>query len=381
MKQTLIIFLSLTILFSCKKEVKKAPLPKSIAGLKLEKSKQEKIKDSISNIIIDIESKLSELDTLKSVYKVNTYAIKPSHYEHYINVQGNTKTDKNVTIRPQVSGLITKIYVKEGQRVKNRQLLLQIDDAVLRNSIFEVKNMLKLAQTSYDRQKRLWDQKIGSEMQYLQAKNNKESLENKISTLYSQQRNYKVRAPFTGIIDDLIATKGDLASPQTPLIQIVNLSKMYVESDVSENFIMSIKKGSKAIVNFTSISEEINAKVSQVSNNISPENRSFKIRIDVRSKSGMIKPNLLADIKIKDFDVKDAIVIPTNLVQIDGDGNKFVFTITKKDNKTIVTKKIITTNSDFNGNSLITKGLIKEDILINEGSRNVSTNQEVEVFE
>lgn len=381
MKKITLILLSILVLNSCKKEVKKAPLPKSIAGLKLEKTKQEKIKDSISGIIIDIESKLSELDTLKSVYKVNTYTIKPSHYEHYINIQGNTKTDKNVTIRPQASGLITKIYVKEGQRVSNRQLLLQIDDAVLRNSIFEVKNMLKLAQTSYDRQKRLWNQKIGSEMQYLQAKNNKENLQNKIATLYSQQRNYKVRAPFAGIIDDLIATKGDLASPQTPLVQIVNLSKMYVESDVSENFIMAIKKGSKAIVNFASIGEEVNAKISQVSNNISADNRSFKIRIDVRSKSGMIKPNLLADIKIKDFDVKDAIVIPTSLVQIDGDGNKFVFTITQKDNKTIVTKKLITTNSDFNGNSLITKGLTKEDVLINEGSRNVSTNQEVEVFE
>lgn len=381
MKQTLIIILSLIVLFSCKEEIKKAPLPTSIDGLKLEKAKQEKVKDSISSIIVTIETELSKLDTVKSIYKVNTYAIKLSNYEHYISIQGNTKTDKNITIRPQSSGLITRVFVKEGQRVRNGQTLFQLDDTILRNSIFEVQNMLKLAQTAYDRQKRLWDQKIGSEMQYLQAKNNKENLENKITTLNSQLKNYKVTAPFTGIIDDLIANKGDLASPQTPMAQIVNLNNMYVESDVSENYLTSIKKGSKAVVSFASIGEKVIAKISRVGNNISPANRSFTVRIDVSNKNGMIKPNLLADIKIKDVDVKDAIIIPTNLVQVDGEGNKFVFTITKKERKTIVTKKLISTNSDFNGNSLIIKGLTKEDVLINEGSRNVSSGQEVEVFE
>ncbi|HIP36678.1 MAG TPA: efflux RND transporter periplasmic adaptor subunit [Crocinitomix sp.] len=379
MKHTLIILISFLILFSCEKEVKEIPIPTSIEGLKLEKTKQEKVKDSISSIIVRIEGKLTELDTVKQLYKVNTLTITPSHYEHFISIQGNTKTDKNITIRPLASGLITKVFVKEGQRVSNGQTLFQIDDATLRNSIFEVQNMLKLAQTSYDRQKRLWDQKIGSEMQYLQAKNNKENLENKIKTLNSQLRNYKVRAPFTGIIDDLIANKGDLASPQTPLAQLVNLNNMYIESDVSENFLTSIKKGSKAIVNFASISKKVTTKISQVGNNISPANRSFKVRINVQNKNGMIKPNLLADIKIKDVDVKNAIVIPTNLIQMDGNGNKFVFTVTKKDEKNIVTKKLIKVESTYGENSYVSKGLTKEDILINEGSRNVSSEQEVEL--
>ena len=381
MKHTLIILLSFLVLFSCKEEVKEAPIPTSIEGLKLEKIKQEKIKDSIATIIVRIEGKLTELDTVKQLYKVSALAITPSHFEHYISIQGNTKTDKNIIIRPLSNGLITKVFVKEGQRVSNGQLLFQIDDAILRNTIFEVQNQLKLAQTSFDRQKRLWDQKIGSEMQYLQVKNNKEALENKITTLNSQLKNYKVRAPFSGILDDLIATKGDLASPQTPLAQLVNLNNMYVESDVSENYLNSIKKGSDAIVSFASINEEVNAKISQVGNNISPNNRSFKVRINVQNKNGMIKPNLLADIKIKDFDVKNAIVIPTNLVQIDGQGIKFVFTVTKKEGKNIVVKKLIKVGSTYGESSYISEGLTKEDLLINEGSRNVSSDQEIDMFE
>ena len=379
MKQSIIILVSFIFLFSCKKEVKETPKPTSLKGLRLEKANQEKLKDSISSIIIDIESKIAKLDTVKHLYPVSTLKIIPSRFEHYINIQGTTKTDKNITVRPQASGLITNVYVREGQRVKNGQLLFQLDDVILKNSIFEVQNMLKLAQTSFDRQKRLWDQKIGSEMQFLQAKNNKESLENKITTLNSQLRNYKVRAPFSGIIDDLIANKGDLASPQTPMLQILNLSNMYIESDVSENFLTAIKKGSKAIVNFTSIGEEINARISQVGNNISPDNRSFKVRINVRNKSGNIKTNLLADIKVKDFDLKDAIAIPINLVQTDGDGNNFVFTINNKEGKVFVAKKLIKTTRSFDGKALISEGLTKDDVLINEGSRNVSTNQEISV--
>jgi len=380
MKHTLIILLSITILISCKKETGK-PLPNSIKGLKVEKSKLENSKDSLSALILKIDKKLSELDTIKKLQLVSVTEIKTSNFEHYISIQGNTKTDENIIIHPQASGLITRVYVREGQRVNNGQTLFQIDDVVLRNSINEVENQLILANTTYERQKRLWDQKIGSEMQYLQVKNNKEALENKIKTLNSQLKNYKVFAPFSGIIDDLIANKGDLASPQSPLLQIINLNNMYIESDVAENYLKSIKKGNKAIVNFTSIGEELNAKVSQVGNNINSENRSFKVRINIRNRKGLIKPNLLADIKIKDFDAKNVIVIPSNLVQIDENDNSFVFVSEKKDNKNIVIKKLIEIENSYEDKSLIKEGLSNNDLLITEGSRNVSEGQEIKVLD
>ncbi len=366
------------LLFSCKKE-EKAPLPNSISGIKLEKAKQEKIKDSISKIILALDKKLSELDTVKKLTKVTTYPVKISRFEHYINIQGNTKTDKNIIIRPLASGTITRVYVKEGQRVSAGQKLFQLDNAVLINSINEVKNQLSLAQTAYDRQKRLWEQKIGSEMQYLQAKTQKEALEKKIYTLNSQAKNYRVTAPFSGIIDDLIATKGDLASPQTPLARLVNLHNMYIESDVAENYLQSIKKGNKVVVNLSAIDKEFTTKIAQIGNTISPDNRTFKIRINVPNKKGYVKPNLLADLKIKDFDEKEAVVIPTKLIQIDQNGNNFVYTVIKKDSKNIVHKNLVTVSSSYQNNSLITNGLSKDDVVIDEGSRTVSNDQEVEV--
>jgi RND family efflux transporter MFP subunit len=379
MKKITIILLSLTALFACKKEEKKPELT-SIAGIKLEKTKQEKAKDSISKIIIDLETKLAKLDTTKVLQPVTPYKITPSQFEHYISIQGNTKTDKNILVRPLANGIITGVYVKEGQRVVNGQKMFQLDNSILVNSINEIKNQLTLAQTAYERQKRLWDQKIGSEMQYLQAKTNKEALENKIRTLNSQLKNYRVTAPFSGIVDDLIATKGDLASPQTPLAQIVNLRDMYIESDVAENYLTSIKKGSKVVVSLNAIGKEIITKITQVGNTISPDNRTFKVRINIPNKKGEIKPNLLADIKIKDFDVKEAIVIPSRLVQIDENGNNFVFTITEKDNKKIVAKNLINVASNYENKSFITSGLSKEDVLIDEGSRSVSSEQEVSLI-
>ncbi|HIP27089.1 MAG TPA: efflux RND transporter periplasmic adaptor subunit [Flavobacteriaceae bacterium] len=380
MKKSILIIISFLILLSCKKEVKEIPLPTSIAGLKLEKSKQEKVKDSISKIIVKIENKLSELDTVKKLALVSTIKISSSHYEHFISIQGNTKTDKNIMVRPLGNGIITGVFVKEGQRVKKGQKMFQLDDAILKNTIYEVKNQLILAQTSFERQKRLWNQKIGSEMQFLQAKNNKESLENKIKTLNSQLKNYRITAPFNGIIDDLIATNGNLASPQTPLAKIINLNNMYIESDVAENFLKSIKKGNKAIVNLESIEEKIITKIAQIGNTINSENRTFKIRINLNNKKGLIKPNLLANIKIKDLDIKNAIVIPSKLVQIDENGNNFVFTVTKQNNKNIVTKKTVKVESTYQNISYISEGLNKDEVLINEGSRNVSLGQEIEIL-
>ena len=381
MKKIITILIITIILISCKKDKKEVQLPSSIEALKKEKRKIEKAKDSINQIIVKIDEELEKLDTLKKLHPVTSIKIIPTTFEHYIDIQGNSATDKNVIVRPLTSGLITNVYVKEGQRVKSGQTLMQLDDVILRNSILEVENQLSLAQTTYERQKRLWQQKIGSEMQFLQAKTQKESLEKKIATLKSQLKNYKITAPFSGIIEDIIANKGDLTSPQTPTLRIINLHNMYIESDVSEDYLKSIKKGNKVEVNFNSINKKVNAKITQVGNYINPANRSFKIKINIYNKKESIKPNLLADIKIKDFETKNAIVIPSNLVQLDENNNPFVLVVDKKESRYFAKKKEVTIDKEYNGNTLITKGLSKDDIIINEGSRNVNNGQEIILIE
>ena len=261
MKKIIILLIAISV-FSCTSKKKEKALPNSLEGLKIEKKKIEKAKDSLDKILTEIETKLEKLDTVKKLQPVTVLTVKPTEFKHFIHIQGNTETDKNIVIRPLASGQITKVYVKEGQRVGKGQTLMQIDDAVLRNSISEIENQLSLATTTYERQKRLWNQKIGSEMQYLQAKTQKEALEKKIKTLQSQLKNYKISAPFTGIVDDVIAKLGDLASPQVPVVRLINLSNMYIESDVSENYLKSIKRGNETIVEFPTIGEKIKTKVS-----------------------------------------------------------------------------------------------------------------------
>lgn len=378
MKKIIILLISIT-LFSCTSKKKEKALPNSLEGLKTEKKKIEKVKDSLDQVLIKIETKLATLDTVKKLQPVTALSLKPSVFKHFIHIQGNTETDKNVIVRPLASGQITRVYVTEGQRVAKGQTLMQIDDAVLRNSINEVENQLSLANTTFQRQKRLWEQKIGSEMQYLQAKTQKEALEKKIQTLQSQLKNYKIKAPFSGIVDDIIAKQGDLASPQIPAVRIINLHNMYIESDVSENYLKNIKKGNETVVELPTIGEKMITKISKVGNFINPDNRSFKVRINLKNRNNLVKPNMLADIKIKDYENKKAIVIPSNLIQIDENGNKFVFVIKKEKDKNIVQKKIVEIGKEYQGVTEIVKGLSITDLVINEGARNVSDGQEVKI--
>ncbi|HFS67289.1 MAG TPA: efflux RND transporter periplasmic adaptor subunit [Flavobacteriia bacterium] len=378
MKKIIILLITIS-LFSCSTKKEDKVLPNSLEGLNKEKQKLEKAKDSIDNVLATIETKLESLDTVKKLQPVTVLTIKPTVFKHFIAIQGNTETDKNIIVRPLATGQITKVYVKEGQRVGKGQTLMQIDDAILRNSINEIENQLSLANTTYERQKRLWEQKIGSEMQYLQAKTQKEALEKKIKTLQSQLKNYKIKAPFNGIVDDVMAKLGDLASPQAPAVRLINLNSMYVESDVSENYLKNIKKGNETIVELPTIGEKITTKISKVGNFINPDNRSFKVRVNIKNKKNLVKPNMLADIKIKDYENNKAITIPTNLVQIDENGKTFVFVLVKEKDQNIVVKKPVEIGKDYNGITEIINGLTTEDIIINEGARNVSEGQKVKV--
>ncbi|WP_456376954.1 efflux RND transporter periplasmic adaptor subunit [Lutibacter sp.] len=374
MKKIIALFLTITLLISCNKEVKKS----SLEELYNQKTTLIYKIDSLNNELNIIEKQISKLDPTKKLQIITTLPVKNGTFKHYIEIQGVVKADKNIEIRPELGGTVKAIYVKEGQKVTSGQTLVQLEDASIKNSIAELNTQLTLATTTFERQERLWNQKIGSEMQYLQAKAQKESLENNVASLNTQARKMKIIAPFSGIVDEIFPKKGELTNPQIPIIRLLNLDKVYVEADVTETYLPVIKKGTETIVNFPSIHKVMNAKITQIGNYINPDNRSFKTKINLSNKDQSIKPNLLADLKFLDFKA-DGIIIPSTLVQQDQNGNNYVFTIQTKNGEHTIVKNIITAAKEYNNETYVSEGLAINDTIVNKGSRQVQPGEIVKI--
>ena len=364
MKKILVLITAISLTFSCTESIK----TNSVSELQSKKTSIVNKIDSLNKELKSIENELSKLDSNKKLQIVTTLPVKNETFKHFVEIQGVVKADKNIEIRPELGGTVNEIYVKEGQRVSKGQTLVQLDDILIKNNIDELKTQLELAKTTFNRQERLWKQNIGSEIQYLQAKTQKESLENSLESLKTQAQKMKIIAPFSGIVDEVFPKKGELTSAQTTVVRLVNLDKVYVEAEVTERYLPIIKKGTETVLNFPSLGKEINSKIAQTGNYINPENRSFRIKINIENKDQSIKPNLLANLKIKDFEV-NGIIIPSNLVQQDQNGNNYVFTTTTSNNETKVVKNIITIGKEYNNEVYISDGLSSTDTLVNAGAR------------
>ncbi len=377
MKKTIIYIFIFLVIFSCKKEENQ--ISGSLEELQDQKTSVINQIDSLNNILKNIEMLISKADTKSNYQFVTTINPKKDDFKHYIEIQGVVKADKNIEIRPEIGGTIKNILVKEGQRVKKGQVLIQLDDLSIQDNIAELNTQLNLAKTTFERQQRLWDQKIGSEMQYLQAKTQFESLEKSKKTIVNQAAKMKIKAPFSGIIDEIFSRNGELVSSQLAVVRLVNLDKVYLEADVTETYLPYIKKGNEALINFPSIHTEMKSEIAQVGNIINPNNRSFKTKINLKNKNDLIKPNLLADIKIKDF-AENGIVIPTSLIQKDKDGNSFIFLIHNNNADFKVSKKIIKVSKEYDQKSLIIEGLEVSDTIVNKGSRIVKDGELVKII-
>ena len=373
MKHIYALFIVTLLLASCggKEEVST-----DLSALNAEKEILKHQLDSINTKLQVVEEAISKLDTIKKLSVVTTLSPKIVDFNHYLEVQGTVKADKSIELHPEMGGTITRIYIKEGQRVSKGQTLAQLDASILNNNIAQMQTQLNLAGTSFERQSRLWEQKIGSEMQYLQAKAQKEGLESNLKALQSQARKMKIIAPFSGTIDEVFAKQGELANPQMPFLRLINLKKVYVESEITETYLNDVKKGTNVIISFNSINKEVSSEISQVGNFINPNNRSFKTRIDISNSNNEIKANQLADIKINDFSAK-GIVIPSYMIQKDRDGNPFVYIISKNETDHKVKKTMITVAKEYNNQSYISEGLTEDDLIIDKGSRLVKSDDEV----
>ena len=303
-----------------------------------------------------------------------------------MELQGNVQTKQNVLIYPEMPGTLLRVYVKEGQKVARGQLLASIDDGGLSSQVAQMEAQTDLAKTTYDRQKRLWDQKIGSEIQYLQAKTSYESQVNALKQLKSQLSKASIRAPFSGVIDDVIKDQGTVVSPGpgSEVFRIVNLSNMYIETDVPESYITSVTQGKKVAVEFPVLGKSIDAKVRQAGNFINPANRTFKVEVGISNKDKSIKPNLTAKLKINDYTNEKAILIPQSIISEDAEGQQYIFTVDsiQKVNgyDQGIAKRVIIATGKTQGDVIeVLEGLDNGDEIIQEGARSVKENQQVRI--
>lgn len=373
MKKKYLIFLSLVLISSCG-EAKKESV--NLLKLKTEKNSLIRQIDSLSEILNSVELNISKLDTNKRLPSVTVFNAKEKLFKHFIEVQGTVEADQSVELYPENSGSITNIYVKEGQKVYKGQTLIQIDNSVIKSSIVELETQFELAKTTFERQKRLWDQNIGSEIQFLQAKAQKEGLENSLESLKAQEKKLKISAPFSGTIDEMFAKIGGLAAPMIPAVRLVNLNQIHVESEVTETYLKYIRKGTQVELFFPSIGKNISANVSQVGNYINPNNRSFKVRVDINNQNNELKANLLADIKINDFK-KMGIVIPAKLIQKDREGKQYVYTVIKEKGNYLSKKNYIKAGMTYETDAFIIEGIQIDDLIVDKGARLIKANEMV----
>ncbi|WP_028892260.1 efflux RND transporter periplasmic adaptor subunit [Tenacibaculum sp. 47A_GOM-205m] len=350
------------------------------------REKKASVEDKIQTLTEDIKllnSKISELDTNKKVPLITVLSAKEEVFNHYLELQGNVQTKQNVLIYPEMPGQLVRIYVKEGQQVRKGQALAKIDDGGLSNQLAQVETQAALAETTYKRQKRLWEQKIGSEIQYLQAKTNYEAQTNAVNQLRRQLAKSVITAPFSGVIDDVIKEQGTVVAPGmgSEVFRIVNLKDMYIETDVPESYITSIKKGKAVEVEFPVLGEKITSKIRQAGNFINPANRTFKVEVGVPNTDGKIKPNLTAKLKINDYSNEKAILIPQSIISENANGEQYIYVVENIKDEVGTAKQAIISTGKTQGDIIeVLSGVESGVKIIDEGARSVKNGQEVKIL-
>lgn len=347
---------------------------------KLNELKAQLIKTQEEILKLESELNLADGGPVGKLIKVSTQPLVPSAFSHYIEVQGKVDSEQNVMVSPKTGGSIVSVLVSKGDNVKKGQLLVQIDDEIIRKSIDEVKTQLDLATTIYNRQKNLWDQKIGTEIQFLSAKANKESLEKRLITLEDQKDMSKVKAPFSGVVDEVIAREGETAIPGMGLVRVVNTANTKIVAEFSESYFTRVKSGDDVILYFPDQQIEAKSKVRVKSSAINAVNRTFSVEVSSPSvKDLVIRPNMIVEVRVKDYVNNTALVVPLNLIQRD-ETTEFVYVAAKDQDKLTAVKKIITPGLSYKGYTEVKDGLAEGDELVVVGYQNLVNGQVIEVI-
>ncbi len=348
---------------------------------------EEEIKEQISvykaqigelnKKIILLEEQMATLrgDADKAI-PVAVKTLEHQTFNHYVEVNGTVEAINAAFISPETNGQVEKIYVKEGQRVNKGDLLLSLNSDITESTIEEVKTSLELANTVYEKQKQLWEKNIGSEMDYLQAKNNKESLETRLNTLKAQAAMAQITAPISGIIDEVMVKEGELAVPGMQVVQLVNLADLYVNADLSEAYLTKVQVGDMVLLEFPSYPDfTMEVPVYRIGNVVKSDNRTFKVQLKIKNRDNLIKPNVLAKIKINDFTAGNTLVLPSLIIKQDMKG-KYVY---KVDENNAAQKVYVETGMTYLDQTMVTGGLDDGDQVIVEGFNQVSSGSRVRI--
>jgi RND family efflux transporter MFP subunit len=355
-----------------------------LATIKSKKSEVEKAQLELTNQLDLLNAEIEKLDTNKKLSQITTFKAKEQTFNHFLELQGSVSTKQNLVIFPEYSGVLSNVYVREGQRVSKGQLLAKIDDGGLGQQLAQLQIQADLAKTTFERQERLWNQKIGSEIQYLQAKSTYQAQEKAVNQMKSQLAKTEVRAPFSGTIDDVITDQGSVVAPgMSQLMRIVNLKDMYIETAVPETYLTSVTKNKTVNIQFPVLGDkEISSKIRQAGSFINPANRTFKIEVDVPNKDGMVKPNLTAKLRINDYTNSNAIMIPLSVISENAQGQQYVYIVEEVNGNNVGKTKrvIIETGKSQSDNIEVLTGIQVGMDIVEEGARSVKEGQEVEII-
>ena len=350
----------------------------AIRAKKVELSKQQ---SDLAIKIDQLDAAIMKLDPNKNFPLVATLTVNDTVFNHFTQVQGDVATKENIVIYPEYSGTLTRVYVKEGQRVKKGELLAKINEGGLESQLGQLEAQASLAKTTFERQKRLWDQNIGSEIQFLQAKTNYEAAQSAVNQLRSQLAKTNVRAPFAGVIDQVLSDAGEVVNPgQNPLFRLVNLNNMYIQAAVPEVYLQSIAEGTPVLVEIPAVGKEYEGKVRQVGNFINPSNRTFQIEVAIPNEDGLVKPNLIATVKLNDYTAENALIIPESAIQKNSLGESVIFVLEQDTDSTGIAKRVIVeTGRSYNNKVEVSGGLQPGDRVIVEGSKSLQDSQKVKL--
>lgn len=386
MKQTIILSSMAALLASCGGGQASGDVAKKLAE-----------RDSLKTVYLNVGKQLKAIEDWlalndstanRSLPLVSGITLQQQPFTHFIDVHGVVKADESAALYALGGGRVANIRVKAGDRVHAGQVLITMDNDMVEKQIAQAQAGADLARTAFEKQKRLWDQHIGSEIQFLQAKTQKEQAEAALATLQEQQRISNVSAPFDGVVDEVMARVGDMAAPTMPVARVVNLSGVQIEGDVSEAYLKAVKAGAPVTVTFPSINERFTAPLSHVGEYIDPANRTFKVHVKAPKSEAYMRPNLLSDISIQDFHTDSALVVPGSAVLEDVGGNAYVFVLGAapqgryvKENEAVASKVVVKRLSEYKGMVQVVgeqPGTLKPgDRVVVEGAKNVSNGQTV----
>jgi len=339
---------------------------------------RDALTEEIEMLKQEIAQKASPGVKREKLMNVKISQVEKGRFQHFIQVQGTVESDNNVLIAPQSSGIVKTIHVSAGNKVTKRQLLAELDGSILESSIAEVENGLKLAETIFERQQRLWDKNIGSEIEFLQAKNNKVGLEKRLATLKEQYKMTKIFAPLSGTVDEILIKEGEMAVAGMGAVRVVQLSNLKIKVDLSEVYISRIKKNDLVHVKIPATGREFDLRVDAVSQVIDPQNRTFQIEMKVPKSEVGIKPNMLSVLTINDYTNDEALIVPLNIVQETGQ-EQFIFVAEQINGGWIAQRRSVKTGNSYIDRAEISSGLQEGEYVVTFGYQNLADGQKLAV--